>query len=134
MLLSPVDILLLDEPTNHLDIKARAILERALKNYNGSIMCISHDRHFLNTVTDITVKIGQDGLKVYNGNYDYYLWKKEEIQNIKSKTPDDMDLNIKRRNEFKAKKKNKNRDTWIGRRIGQIEIEIKAKGKPSRKI
>ena len=126
MLLSPVDILLLDEPTNHLDIKARAILERALKNYNGSIICISHDRHFLNTVTDITVKIGQDGLKVYNGNYDYYLWKKEEIQNIKSKTPDDMDLNIKRRNEFKAKKKNKNRDTWIGRRIGQIEIEIKA--------
>ena len=125
MLLSPVDILLLDEPTNHLDIKARAILEKALKNYNGSIVCISHDRHFLNTVTNITVEIGQNGLKFYNGNYDYFLWKKEEGQNIKLESRDKQSHNIKRNNEFKAKKKAKNRDTWIGRRIGQIDSELK---------
>ena len=125
MLLSPVDILLLDEPTNHLDIKARAILEKALKNYNGSIVCISHDRHFLNAVTNITVEIGQGGLKIYNGNYDYFLWKKVENQNIKLKLHDNKNHNIKRKNEFKVKKKAKNRDTWIGRRIGQIDSELK---------
>ena len=123
MLLSPVDILLLDEPTNHLDIKARAILEKALKNYNGSIVCISHDRHFLNAVTNITVEIGQNGLKFYNGNYDYFLWKKRG-QNIKLKLHDNKNHNIKRKNEFKVKKKAKNRDTWIGRRIGQIDSEL----------
>ena len=125
MLLSPVDILLLDEPTNHLDIKARAILEKALKNYNGSIVCISHDRHFLNAVTNITVEIGQSGLKIYNGNYDYFLWKKVENQNIKLKLHDNKNHNIKRKNEFKVKKKAKNRDTWIGRRIGQIDADLK---------
>ena len=125
MLLSPVDILLLDEPTNHLDIKARAILEKALKNYNGSIVCISHDRHFLNAVTNITVEIGQSGLKIYNGNYDYFLWKKVENQNIKLKLHDNQNHNIKRKNEFKLKKKAKNRDTWIGRRIGKIDAELK---------
>lgn len=125
MLLSPVDILLLDEPTNHLDIKARAVLEKALKNYNGSIVCISHDRHFLNAVTNITVEIGQKGLKFYNGNYDYFLWKKEEGRNIKLETEDNKNHNIKRNNEFKVKKKAKNRDTWIGRRIGQIDSELK---------
>ena len=125
MLLSPVDVLLLDEPTNHLDIKARAILEKALKNYNGSIVCISHDRHFLNAVTNITVEIGQGGLKIYNGNYDYFLWKKVENQNIKLKLHDNKNHNIKRKNEFKLKKKAKNRDTWIGRRIGQIDAELK---------
>ena len=125
MLLSPVDILLLDEPTNHLDIKARAILEKALKNYNGSIVCISHDRHFLNTVTNITVEIGQNGLKFYNGNYDYFVWKKEEGQNIKLELQDMKSHNVKRHNEFKVKKKAKNRDTWIGRRIGQIDSELK---------
>ena len=125
MLLSPVDILLLDEPTNHLDIKARAILEKALKNYNGSIVCISHDRHFLNAVTNITVEIGQGGLKFYNGNYDYFLWKKEEAQNIKLESYHDKNHNFKRNNKFKVKKKAKNRDTWIGRRIGQIDAELK---------
>ena len=80
MLISPVDLLLLDEPTNHLDIKARAVLEKALKEYKGSIVCISHDRHFLNEVTDITCEVGQKGLKIFNGNYDYYYWKKKDSQ------------------------------------------------------
>ena len=96
-----------------------------MKNYNGSIVCISHDRHFLNTVTNITVEIGQNGLKFYNGNYDYFLWKKEEDQSIKLETEDNKNHNIKRNNEFKVKKKAKNRDTWIGRRIGQIDSELK---------
>ena len=124
MLLSPVDILLLDEPTNHLDIKARAILEQALKKYKGAIVCISHDRHFLNTVTNTTLQIGPAGLKIYHGNYDYFLWKKEKDQKVIPKFKEKDQTSLCKNTEFKAKKKDKNRDTLIGRRIVKIDTEI----------
>jgi len=124
MLISPVDILLLDEPTNHLDINARAMLEKALKEYGGSIVCISHDRHFLNKVTDITCEVGHRGLKVYDGNYDYYYWKKNKriSEDIEEKDKDWKSL--EKDIGYKAKKKIKNRETAIGRRIRAIEEEI----------
>ncbi|MCJ7774696.1 MAG: ATP-binding cassette domain-containing protein, partial [Desulfobacterales bacterium] len=59
MLLQPANLLLLDEPTNHLDVISRDVVETALKNYNGTIVCISHDRHFLNEITNITYEIGE---------------------------------------------------------------------------
>ena len=124
MLISPVDILLLDEPTNHLDIKARAVLERALKEYKGSIVCISHDRHFLNKVTDITCEVGHKGLKIFNGNYDYYYWKKNQRLNKDNNDQDEENQSFDKAISYKTKKKIKNRETAIGRRIKAIEIEI----------
>ena len=55
MLIEPSHLLLLDEPTNHLDMISRNVLENAMMNYNGAIICISHDRHFLNQITNTTV-------------------------------------------------------------------------------
>ena len=124
MLISPVDILLLDEPTNHLDINARAILEKALKEYGGSIVCISHDRHFLNKVTDITCEVGHRGLKVYDGNYDYYYWKKNKRISEDTEERDKDFKSLEKDIGYKAKKKIKNRETAIGRRIRTIEEEI----------
>ena len=124
MLISPVDILLLDEPTNHLDIKARAILEKALKDYKGSIVCISHDRHFLNKVTDITCEIGHKGLKIFNGNYDYYYWKKNQRLNKETEQKNKKNKSPNKTISYKTKKKIKNRETSIGRRIKDIETEI----------
>ena len=124
MLISPVDVLLLDEPTNHLDIKARAVLENALKEYKGSIVCISHDRYFLNKVTDITCEVGHKGVKIYNGNYDYYYWKKNREVNKLAEENDSIDKAFSEGMSYKEKKKIKNRETAIGRRIGLIEIEI----------
>jgi len=124
MLISPVDILLLDEPTNHLDINARAILEKALKEYGGSIVCISHDRHFLNKVTDITCEVGHRGLKVYDGNYDYYYWKKNKRISEDNEEKDKDFKSLEKDIGYKAKKKIKNRETAIGRRIRTIEEEI----------
>ena len=124
MLISPVDILLLDEPTNHLDIKARAMLEKALSEYKGSIVCISHDRHFLNKVTDITCEVGQRGLKVYNGNYDYYYWKKNQRTSGNNEHGYKDYKSLEKDIGYKAKKKIKNRETAIGRRIKYIELEI----------
>ena len=124
MLISPVDILLLDEPTNHLDINARAMLEKALKEYRGSVVCISHDRHFLNKVTDITCEVGHRGLKVYDGNYDYYYWKKNKRISEDTEEKDKDFKSLEKDIGYKAKKKIKNRETAIGRRIRTIEEEI----------
>ena len=69
MLLKPVDLLLLDEPTNHLDMRSREVLEIALKRYKGSIVCISHDRHFLNKVTNTIWKVQGGGIQIYIYNH-----------------------------------------------------------------
>ena len=82
MLIEPASLLLLDEPTNHLDINSRAVLENALKKYRGSIVCISHDRHFLNKVTNLTCEVKDGKVKTYSGNYDNYNWKKNNEKNI----------------------------------------------------
>ena len=124
MLIEPADLLLLDEPTNHLDINSRAVLENALRKYRGSIVCISHDRHFLNKVTNLTCEVKGGEVKTYSGNYDYYHWKKNNKDNIHSEDENGRkDASFNKKN-YKIKKKNKNRITWIGRRFGQIEKEI----------
>ena len=123
MLMDPVDLLLLDEPTNHLDIRSRAVLERALTKYKGSIVCISHDRHFLNKVTNLTCEVGQGRVELYSGNYDYYHWKKHNDNNDSYKEKEEK-INLSIKDNYINKKKNKNRITWIGRRFGQIEHEI----------
>lgn len=88
MLMDPSHFLLLDEPTNHLDIHARDIVEDALSEFQGTLVCISHDRHFLNTVTNITIEVNGGDIKVYNGNYEYYTWKKQkEIRTAEAGEP-----------------------------------------------
>ena len=69
MLLEPSNLLLLDEPTNHLDMVSRSIVEEAMASFEGSIVCISHDRHFLNKITNITCEVGKGGVITYQGNY-----------------------------------------------------------------
>ena len=116
----PSHLLLLDEPTNHLDMNSRDILENTLSKYNGTIVCISHDRHFLNKVTNTTYKVSKNGVKVFKGNYDYYDWKSRQEDNAKQKM--ESQLMVERKEiTYKEKKKLKNRITWINRRFIQLE-------------
>lgn len=80
LLLSKSDILLLDEPTNHLDIKSVEWLESFLKNYNGAVFVISHDRYFLNKITNKTVELENRKVRCYKGNYSEFLQKKKAEQ------------------------------------------------------
>jgi ATP-binding cassette subfamily F protein 3 len=80
MLLKPANFLLLDEPTSHLDISSRNVLEMALKQFQGTICLITHDRHLINEIANKVVEIDQGIPRVYPGNYDYYLYKKQQIQ------------------------------------------------------
>jgi ATP-binding cassette subfamily F protein 3 len=80
MLLKPANFLLLDEPTSHLDISSRNVLEMALKQFQGTICLITHDRHLINEIANKVVEIDQGIPRLYPGNYDYYLYKKQQIQ------------------------------------------------------
>ncbi len=71
------NVLVLDEPTNHLDYKAKEALDRALSQYEGTIIMVSHDRYLLNSVPDKIIEMKPDEVIIYKGNYDYY---KEHIQ------------------------------------------------------
>ena len=80
LLLSKADFLLLDEPTNHLDINAIQWLEDFLKNFSGSYLVISHDRYFLDRVTNKTIELDNKRIRSYRGNYSQFLVKKEAEQ------------------------------------------------------
>ena len=71
----PVNLLILDEPTNHLDIRSREMLLDTLKNFGGTIVLVSHDRHFLRLLVDRVFEVDHGEMRVYEGSYDYYLSK-----------------------------------------------------------
>ncbi|MEM6521530.1 MAG: ABC-F family ATP-binding cassette domain-containing protein [Cyanobacteria bacterium P01_C01_bin.70] len=77
MLVQPANLLILDEPTNHLDIPAKETLEAALQQYDGTILLVSHDRYFISQVANKIVEIRDGELRLYRGDYRYYLEKLE---------------------------------------------------------
>lgn len=76
--------LLLDEPTNHLDIDSKEVLEEALIDYDGTLLFVSHDRYFINRIATNILEISPDGASLYLGDYDYYIEKKRELEEIEA--------------------------------------------------
>jgi ATP-binding cassette subfamily F protein 3 len=75
LLAQPFNFLILDEPTNHLDIQSREILLEALQKYSGTVVLVSHDRHFLRSLANRVFELDHGEMRVYEGNYEYYLSK-----------------------------------------------------------
>ena len=76
------NFLILDEPTNHLDIDSKEVLENAVLDFNGTVLFVSHDRYFINKVATCVLEIAPQGSTLYLGDYDYYLEKKAEQEEI----------------------------------------------------
>jgi len=82
LMLSESNFLILDEPTNHLDIMSKEILENAIQNYTGTVLYVSHDRYFINKTATKILDLTSGKLISYDGNYDYYLEHKENMERL----------------------------------------------------
>ncbi len=130
LFLENANLLILDEATNHLDLYAKESLETALKDYNGTIIMVSHDRYFLENVATRIVEI-EDGKAVsYNGSYSYYLEKKSELANNNVTSEKDKSKESKI-NDYKAKKeeerekrKRENKIKKLEQTLEELETEL----------
>ena len=130
MLLQPSHLLIFDEPTNHLDIKAKEVLKNALLNYNGAMIVVSHDRDFLQDLTNKTIEFKNKHIKEYLGDINYYLEKnkitllqeleRKEIIENKEKNTGKTQNQIDR----EAQKEKQRNITRTKREIEKIENEI----------
>ncbi|MDZ7718260.1 MAG: ABC-F family ATP-binding cassette domain-containing protein [Balneolaceae bacterium] len=100
LLLKQPTYLLLDEPTNHLDIESLRWIENFLNNYDGAVILVSHDKAFLNSVTNRTLAFQHGDLKDYAGNYSYYTKKHEEELELLKKRYENQQKEIKQTEEF----------------------------------
>lgn len=76
------NLLILDEPTNHLDLDSKEVLENALMDFPGTILFVSHDRYFINSLTTRVLELSETAITEYLGDYDYYVEKKQEMKEI----------------------------------------------------
>ncbi len=79
LLAQPLNFLVLDEPTNHLDIQSREVLLKALQKFEGTVILVSHDRHFLHSLVNRVFEIDHGEIRIFEGDYDYYL--RQTIEN-----------------------------------------------------
>lgn len=127
LLLSKSNLLLLDEPTNHLDIKSVEWLEGFLKSYNGAVFVISHDRYFLDKITDKTVELENRKVRCFKGNYSEFIKKKKAEQKaIEEKYDCDM-KEIERLEGIVAQQRQWNREKNIKTAESKLKVIEKIK-------
>ena len=133
LLLSPFNVLIMDEPTNHLDIASKNVLKEALKNFNGTLILVSHDRDFLQGLTSTVYGFKDKVIKEYLGDIDYFL-EQHKIENLREAekrtvVKEDKSTNKKEayqnsREKEKELKKLKNKLSKIETEIADLETEI----------
>jgi ATP-binding cassette subfamily F protein 3 len=116
------NVLILDEPTNHLDYKAKEALDLALRQYEGTIIMVSHDRYLLNSVPTKIIEMKPDSVVIYNGNYEYYK-ANQRIEVIEEKK---QTKTVENNNEYNESRKNKAEDRKRRAKLMNVEKEMSA--------
>lgn len=133
LMLSDANFLILDEPTNHLDIDSKAILENAINHFEGTVLYVSHDRYFINTTAHRILDLTSQTMLNYIGNYDYYLDKKdimEQAHIIPSATQDNTAESVESVSDTKLswqqQKEEQARLRKLQNELNKVETEIEA--------
>jgi len=133
MMLQPINVLIMDEPTNHLDIQSKNVLKQALQNFDGTQIIVSHDRHFLQGLTEKTIEFNDKNIKIHLGDIDYFLQEREaenfrqiELKNeIKQKSTPHQ----KQTNHYEIRKNNRKQLKKLKNQLQKIEQSIEKQEK-----
>ncbi|WP_349768608.1 ABC-F family ATP-binding cassette domain-containing protein [Priestia megaterium] len=127
LMLQKANFLILDEPTNHLDLDSKQVLENALIDYPGTLLFVSHDRYFINRIANKIAELSPEGVEEFLGDYDYYVEKKAEIEEIKEleniKANEERTVKVDKQS-YKQDKEQKKLIRQRTRRIEEIETEV----------
>ncbi len=135
LMLSDANFLILDEPTNHLDMASKEILEEALTNFSGTVLYVSHDRYFINKTATKIMELAGKTLYTFNGNYDYYLEKRDFVMGLSHSGTDTASAGdhkpepanktdwLQQKEQQKEERKRANQLQKIEARIEELEAE-----------
>lgn len=128
LMMQKANFLILDEPTNHLDLDSKEILENALIDYPGTILFVSHDRYFINRITTKVIELSSGGATEYLGDYDYYVEKKQEQEELHAFDQNDFPQSAQpvkqEKNNYQLDKEAKKLERQRKRRMEEIEMLI----------
>ncbi|MFD2725344.1 ABC-F family ATP-binding cassette domain-containing protein [Hyunsoonleella rubra] len=130
LMLQPFNVLIMDEPTNHLDIKSKNVLKEALKRYEGTLIVVSHDRDFLQGLTNKVYEFKDHKIKEYLGDIDYYLEQRQvlNLREVEKRTVVKDTPKQKNKQSYEEQKRLKslnNKLSSVEAKISQLEKEIK---------
>ncbi|WP_204346794.1 ABC-F family ATP-binding cassette domain-containing protein [Psychroserpens algicola] len=130
LMLKPLNVLVMDEPTNHLDIKSKNVLKEALKKFEGTLILVSHDRDFLQGLSNIVYEFKDQNIKEYLGDIDYYLEQRnvENLREVERRTVIKEEPKANNKQSYEDQKKLKslnNKLSNIESKISQLEKDIK---------
>lgn len=118
LILQKPNFLILDEPTNHLDIASREVLEKALDGFDGTLLCVSHDRYFVNRIASKIMSFDGEHIRTLDGNYDTYVEKIKNAPVIETGTKE------KKPNEYMLRKERERNERKRASRIEKLEAEL----------
>jgi len=118
LMLTPFNVLVMDEPTNHLDMASKSVLKQALKNFEGTLIIVSHDRDFLQGLTDKVYEFKDEKIKEYLGDIDYFLESRnvENLREVEKRT---------KLTSFNKKEKNNNSQNIFNPELKQLQNKLK---------
>lgn len=129
LMLEKANVLILDEPTNHLDLDSKEVLENALIDYPGTILFVSHDRYFINRIATKVLELSRHGSTEYLGDYDYYLEKKLEQEELAAlalaeSAKKAAQADVLEKNSYQQDKESKKLERQRKRKLEEIELRI----------